>query len=382
MIKKIKILHIIKTLGLGGAETNLLNLVRAFDHKTTETHVAYSFGGEIEPRFSNSGMRLFKYANGIHRVKSLHTIFIVIKLVYYIKKNKIDIVQTHNFNGHVWGLMAAKLSGIKLIEHVHDSRYTPRHELARRHGLQDQYRFTKYFQNQADRVIVLTRGNVDYILKNGFAKEQQIVEMQNGIPLDDGVASEVGDLRAILGIPVEAVVVLTSARMDPLKNIDLILRIAKKVIEAVPQVFFLVAGNGARLDEYRERCRELGLDGYVLFMGFHQDMYALLATANIFLLPSFLELHSIAILEALKMKVPVVVSQGVGCNDQFIENGKNGFLCDPFQEQPWIDALSLLANSADLRQLIGINGHETCRRLFDIKMTSAQLEKIYVELTS
>ena len=117
-------------------------------------------------------------------------------------------------------------------------------------------------------------------------------------------------------------------------------------------------------------------------MGFHQDMYALLATANIFLLPSFLELHSIAILEALKMKVPVVVSQGVGCNDQFIENGNNGFLCDPFQEQPWIDALSLLANSADLRQLIGINGHETCRRLFDIKMTSAQLEKIYVELTS
>lgn len=382
MTKKIKVLHIIKTLGLGGAETNLLNLADAFDHQKIETHVAYSYGGEIEQRFRDAGMRLFKYADQSHRVKSLHTISIVLKLVRYIKKNKIDIIQTHNFNGHVWGLMAAKISRTKLIEHVHDFRYTSTQELARRHGLQDQYRFTKYFRNQADRVIVLTQGDVDYVVKNGFAQPQQVVEMQNGIPFDELIPNKSSDLRAKLGIPAEAVVILTSARMDPTKNVDLILRIAKKIVQAAPQVFFLVAGNGTYLDEYRERCRQLGLDRYVLFMGFHQDMYGLLATSNIFLLPSFLELHSIAILEALKMKVPVVVSDGVGCNAEFIENGKNGFLCDPFQEQPWIDALSQLANNAELRQLMGVRGHETCRRLFNITTTSAELEKIYLELAT
>jgi glycosyltransferase involved in cell wall biosynthesis len=380
MKKKIKVLHIIKTLGLGGAETNLLNLAGAFDQQKIETHVAYSYGGEIEQRFRNAGMRLFKYADQSHRVKSLHTVLIVLKLVQYIKKHKIDIIQTHNFNGHVWGLMAAKLSRTKLIEHVHDFRYTPTHELARRHGLQDQYRFTKYFKNQADRVIVLTQGDVDYVVNHGFAQPQQVVEMQNGIPLDDAATSESNDLRAQLHIPADAVVILTSARMDPTKNVDLILRIAKRVVQVAPKAFFLVAGNGAHLDAYRKRCSESGLDGHVLFMGFHQDMYALLATSDIYLLPSFLELHSIAILEALKMKVPVVVSEGVGCNGEFIENGENGFLCDPFQEQPWIDALTTLANSADLRQRVGMKGHETCRRLFDIHTTAAELEKLYVEL--
>jgi glycosyltransferase involved in cell wall biosynthesis len=106
-------------------------------------------------------------------------------------------------------------------------------------------------------------------------------------------------------------------------------------------------------------------------------MYALLAVSDVFLLPSFLELHSIAILEALKMKLPVVVSQGVGCNDEFIQSGQNGFLCDPFQEQPWIDALTQLVNNPDLRTSVGAKGYETCQKLFNIRDTAARFEKVY-----
>ena len=145
---------------------------------------------------------------------------------------------------------------------------------------------------------------------------------------------------------------------------------------------FLVAGSGEKLEEYRERARAEGLEPRVRFIGFHQDMYALLAASDIFLLPSFLELHSIAILEALKMRLPVVISRGVGCNDEFIQHGENGFLCDPFEEQPWVDALVRLANSAPLRARIGQNGLETCRRRFDIRGTAARLEHVYSELAA
>src|SRR5258706_14250264 len=144
MIKKIKVLHVIKTLGLGGAEINLLNLASAFDAAKIETHVAYSFGGEIEGRFRAAGVTLFKYADKSHRIKSLHTLPIILRLAAYIRKHEIDIVQTHNFNAHVWGLIAAKLAGVKVMEHVHDFRYTPAADLVRRHGLLEQYRFIKY----------------------------------------------------------------------------------------------------------------------------------------------------------------------------------------------------------------------------------------------
>ena len=380
MTKKTRVLHVIKTLSLGGAETNLLNLAGAFDADKVESHVAYSYGGEIEQRFRDTGMRLFKYADQGHRVQSLHTIPIIVRLAAYIRKHRIDIVQTHNFNAHIWGLVAAKLGGAKLIEHVHDFRYTPTEELARRHGLNNQYKFIKYFRNQSDRVIVLTRDNARYVVQHGIAAADRVLEMQNGIPLGDEPPAEQRDLRRQFNIPAEAVVILTSARMDPTKNIDLILGIAGRVVQLAPSAVFLVAGNGAHLEEYKARCHKAGLEKAMRFIGFHQDMYPLLAASDIFLLPSFLELHSIAILEALKMKLPVVVSQGVGCNDEFIQSGTNGFLCDPFQEQPWIDALVQLANSAALRESVGSKGYETCRKLFDIRNTAARLTEVYAGL--
>jgi glycosyltransferase involved in cell wall biosynthesis len=380
MKRPIRVLHLIKTLGLGGAETNLLSLADAFPADRIETHVAYSQGGEIKPRFDAAGVRLFQFATGSHRVKSVQTIPIVLRLARYIRKHRIDIVHTHNFNGHIWGLLAAKLAGARLVEHVHDFRYTSRVELARRHGSRDQYRFIKYFKRASDRVVVLTDDNVRYVVDEGFVDASRVVKIPNGIPLDRPLTERNG--RAALGVGDDRIVVLTGARMDPTKNIDLILRVAADVAHAAPNVLFLVAGSGSHLDEYRARCTSSGLDDHVRFIGFHQDMDGLLSCADIFLLPSFLELHSIAILEALRARVPVVVSSGVGCNDEFIEHGVNGFLCDPFIDQPWIEVLQRLAAEPALRRAIGAAGRETCERRFDIGETAARFSQIYTALAT
>ena len=123
-MKKIRVLHIIKTLSLGGAETNLLNLVYAMnENQLVEAHVAYSWGGEIEERFLQNGVRLFKYSDENHRIKSLATLGIVFRLAKYILQHDIHIVHTHVFNAHVWGALAARLTGRKVVEHVHDFRY-------------------------------------------------------------------------------------------------------------------------------------------------------------------------------------------------------------------------------------------------------------------
>ena len=379
MTRKIKVLHLIRSLGLGGAETNLLNLAGAFDAERVESHVAYSHGGEVEGRFQSSGMRLFKYADGNHRVKSVHTLLIAWRLARYIRRQRIDIVHSHNFSGHVWGLLAAKLSDAKLIEHVHDFRYTPHEELVRRHGVLDQYRFTRWIWGRSDRVIVLTAAHRDFVVASGHADASRVLELQNGIPLEDHAATT-EDLRARIGVSADRVVVFTGARMDPSKNIDLILRIAGEVAAAAPEVCFVIAGSGAHLDAYRATARSRGLDDTVRFIGFQRDMEAWLSTSDVFLLPSFLELHSIAILEAMKMGVPVVVSRDVGCNDAFIEHGVNGFLCDPFVDGEWVEVLGRLAGDAALRRATGLAGRATCRRLFDIRDTAARLEQVYADL--
>lgn len=382
-MQKIKVLHLIKTLGLGGAETNLYNLVRATDPRRFEIHVGYSYGGEIEAAFKLSGVRLFKYARGSHRIKSFATVGIVLRLAAYILRNRIRIVHTHNFNSHVWGVLAAKLAGAKLVEHVHDFRYLEPEDFRRRRGDNAQYKYTKYLKSLSDRVIVLTRQNRDFLLEHGFCGEDRIAEIQNGIPFPLERPHSPGGRRLAaerLGVPEDARVVLTSARIAPEKNIDLVMRIAPEVLRRVPDAVFVITGDGPLLEEFRAQARAAGLEKAVRFVGFRSDVYDLLALADVFLLPSFLELHSIAILEAMSMKVPVVVSRDVGCNSEFIRDRENGVLLDPFSEAGWAEEIVRLLADDEVRRAMGESGFETCRSRFHIDTAAKKKEKLYAEL--
>lgn len=379
---KIKVLHIIKTLNLGGAETNLLNLLQAFDKDKYEMHVAYSFGGELEPSFVRAGAKLFKYADQSHRVKSLASLFIIFRIWQYLLKNKVNIVHTHNFSGHIWGALAAKLAGKKIVEHVHDFRYFDPEDFARRRGSNNQYKFTRFFKNFSDRVIVLTKQNVDFLVNGKFYPAAKVVELQNGIPMEPFVvtADERITITARVGIRTDAQMILTPVRVAPEKNVDLILRIAASVVKANPRVVFAIAGDGPLLKEYEDHIENRGLTTNIKFIGFHPDIRRLLAVSDIMLLPSFLELHSIAILEAMSMKVPVVVSQDVGCNSEFIKDGENGILRDPFNEEGWAEPIIKLLQDKTYRSTIGEAGYQTCLEKFDITKTVRNIEAVYATL--
>jgi glycosyltransferase involved in cell wall biosynthesis len=92
-----------------------------------------------------------------------------------------------------------------------------------------------------------------------------------------------------------------------------------------------------------------------------------------------LELHSLAILEAMSMKVPVVISN-VGCNDEFFQNWDNGVILDPLTGDGWSEAVIRLIKDAKLRQSIGQKGYELCKQRFEIKNIAKKIERIYFEL--
>lgn len=377
-MKKIKILHIIKSLKLGGAETNLFNLVQASDSNKLELFVAYSQGGEIEERFLTSGIKLFRFAPQEHKIKSLASISIIVRLAAYIKNNKIDIVHTHVFNGQIWGGIAAKLAGAKVVEHVHDFRYLDLDEYQRRRGTTTQYKYSKYFQWLTDAVVVLTQQNVDFLLDNDFQGKTNIHQIRNGIPLAERLFSsdQQEKLKSRFGIPQDAFVISTLSRMSAEKNIDLILRIAPTVKQFVPSAVFVIAGNGPLLDEFKTHVNASQLD-FIKLIGYYDDVRELLSISDLFLLPSFLELHSIALLEAMSMGMPLITSQDVGCNNDFISHGMDGFLLDPFRDEGWADTIIELSKESCLRHEVGQAAKKTCEREYDIAITAAKFEKLY-----
>lgn len=381
---KIKVLHIIKTLNLGGAENNLLNLSRMLDPNRFEIHVSYSGQGEIEERFQQAGIKLFKFADEPHKLKSLASFGIIWRLKQYIQREKIDIIHTHTFNAHVWGVLAAKLAGCKILEHVHDSRYMDPAEFERRGEKSQQYRFIKFLKNASDMVVVLTKQNHDFIISRGLHPAKRVREIQNGIDISDiRILSndQKESLKRRFGIPNDARVVLIPIRFSPEKNLKILFEILMNVRKFMPQTVCLVAGDGPERVNFEAMVKSVGAQSQIRTIGFYPDIPELLNITDVFLLPSTIELHSIAILEAMRQRVPVVVSKGVGCNDEFITDWKNGVLLDPFFSDGWAQAIVRLLNDVSLRTKIGKAGYQTVVERFDIKDVAKKFEGLYVELT-
>ena len=380
---KTKVLHIIKTLDLGGAEVNLLNLVQAFDKKRFEHHVAYSSGGEIEKIFRKNQITLYKFASKNYRVKSPATFPIVFKLARYLRKNNIRIIHTHNFSAHIWGILAGKIARAKVIEHVHDFRYMDPDDFRKRRGFNKQYRFIRLFRKLSDRVIVLTQQNRDFLVQNSLYPPENVRIILNGIPFTNTDKPSDKDMqitRNDLRIDENKKIILTTARMAPEKNIDLILRLAPVVVKKYPQALFLIAGSGPLLNKFREQVHAKNMDSFVKFPGFQKDTYRLLTLARVFLLPSFLELHSIALLEAMLKKVPVVISRNVGSHDSFIRHQDNGFLHDPFSDTGWAESIIQLLQDDVTAKRMAERAYQYCKENFDISETVKDLENLYAEL--
>jgi glycosyltransferase involved in cell wall biosynthesis len=379
--KRMRVLHVIKTLSLGGAEANLYNLVKASDRDRFEVHVAYSYGGEFEPALRELGVRLCKFAERSHRVRSLASAGIILRLAWYLLRHRIRVVHTHNYNAHVWGAIAAKLVFARVVEHVHDSRYEDA-EYLRTHGIlrPEQFQQARYFARLSDRIVVLTQRNERYLTGRLAIPARKVVRQGNGIPLDRATALKRQALRAELGIRPEQHVVFAAGRLSPEKNMSSIVMMAAMVKRTDPDTVFLVAGSGPEQAVIEERIRRLRVADTVRLLGFRSNILELLEAVDIFIQPSLLELQSVTMLEAMSLGIPVIVSKGVGCNDEFLAHGRTGFLLDPTQPQLWAETISRLVRDAALAVDVGREGRRLVESRCDIRQTMQQFERWYTEL--
>ncbi len=378
---KLKVLHVIKTLAAGGAEANLLNIVRATDRQQVEIHVAYSVGGPFEAALRRQAVRLYKFATEDHKVRSPASIGIILGLAGYLRRHRIRIVHTHNYSAHVWGALAAKLAGARVVEHVHDSRYEDADYLrARGIGRPEQFKQAKYFARLSHRIVVLTRRNRAYLTERLNVSCERIALMRNGIFLDSRHEGREDDIRRRLSIPADRTVILAVGRLSPEKHLEFVVEIAQQMADGGRELLFLIAGDGPQRGEIEAKITKAGLEGRVQLLGFYENVPELLAISEMLIQPSLLELHSIVMLEAMSFGVPVLTSRGVGCHDEFISHGKNGFLLDPYRASDWAATICYLYRNPGLADEVGRCGRKLAEEQCDIRDTARRFENLYLEL--
>ena len=191
------------------------------------------------------------------------------------------------------------------------------------------------------------------------------------VPGRDGV-------RAELGIPEDAPVVGSVANFKAAKDHATLLRAAAQVRQAIPSVRFVLVGQGPLEAETRRLAGQLGLDQTVVFAGFRTDATRLMAGFDAFALSSTYEGLPIALIEAMAVGCPAVVT-AVGGTTEVVADGVHGFLVPPRDPAALAAGLTRLLGDRALRDGLGQAAAARAQD-FDIRTAVRRMEQVYARL--
>ena len=138
-------------------------------------------------------------------------------------------------------------------------------------------------------------------------------------------------------------------------------------------------GDGELETELRALVEKSGLSEWVNFLGFCEDVFSVLLTADVFVLPSLHESSPNALIEAMGVGMPCIASDVGGIAD-LIENGENGVRVPPQNPEELAAVLYWVLTQPDVASALGRNARLTIQQKFDSAESMRQLEDIYSQL--
>ena len=179
-----------------------------------------------------------------------------------------------------------------------------------------------------------------------------------------------------LNISGKSRIILSAGELNANKNHSIVIKALGKIKSQ--DLHYLIAGIGADKEKLVQMADSCGCGDNVHFLGYRKDIISLLKCSDIFVFPSFREGLSVILMEAMAAGVPIVASRIRG-NVDLIEDGVNGFLCDPEDAEGLADKIQTLLEEPDLAQKFRTHSLEKIKE-YDKSIVEEQLRKIYCEM--
>jgi glycosyltransferase involved in cell wall biosynthesis len=292
-------------------------------------------------------------------------------LCWVIYRHRVDLIHVNSYVPGNYARLAAALMQVPIvIDHWHG--FT-RFNLKRRLICRVLGRFT-------DLSIAVSRGVRDYLVRQGGLNPAKVRVVANGVDVAAIDAARPGPVvRRELGLPEGLPLIGLVGRLDHWGKGHKELFSAMAQIRERHPVHALIVGGGRREAEVRQLAESLGLGGEVHFLGQRRDVPDLLNAMDIFVLPSYSEGVSLALLEAMAAGLPVIAT-AVGGLPEVVEHDKTGLLIPPRDAEALAGALTrLLADPAWAREL-GDHARDHVREHFSLDHLGREINEIYEEL--
>ncbi len=231
-----------------------------------------------------------------------------------------------------------------------------------------------------DHVITVSEQQRRTLLDLGFSPERVSV-VRPGIPylasegLHAATPQERQEARRRWGIAPNAYVITAVGRLSTEKRFDLFLRACALLAEKIPEARFLLVGGGKQEDNLKALCRDLGLEGRVVFTGLTRDMASVYAATDLLMLTSDTEGTPHVLLEAMGSGIPVV-STAVGGVPEFVTDGESGLLVPPGNPQALAEAVMKVYCNPQLAGRLVRVGREVAAQ-FTVERMAGGVAQVY-----
>jgi len=226
--------------------------------------------------------------------------------VHLALQQDFDVIHAHDWMTYPAGIAVAAVTGKPLVVHVHSTEFDRSGE----HVNQMIYDIERRGVHAANKVIAVSYLTRNILLTRYGILGDKVEVIYNGVEAED--SSRISAHQ--VGIRSDEKIVLFLGRITMQKGPEYFLMAARKVLEEIENVKFVMAGSGDMMHRIIEMAAQMGIGHKVLFTGFlrGEDVNKVYQMADLYVMPSVSEPFGIAPLEALNHDVPVLISKQSG----------------------------------------------------------------------
>ena len=352
----------------GGTERQFVRLVRNLDQSRYDIRVGcLQRRGPLLAEVESLGIPITEFP--INSLYNFRTARLFIRLVRFLRRERIDILHAFDFYTDVFAVLAARIAGVPVV-------------LASRRELLDlrspwQRRAVRFACQLATGVVVNSRAAGADLLDSGTSEGKRVHLIPNCIDFLRFLPSMPrNEVRSTLGIGADSPLIGTLCNFRAEKNLEMFLLACRQVRLAFPESRFVLIGDGPEREKLQKLTDELGLSDVARFLGDRRDVANLLGALDLFVLTSRTESFPNSILEAMSVGCPSVATL-VGGVPELVREGENGFLVPPGDEGALAKRIIELLDDPKRRQAMGRAGCLRVEREFLASQVCRRLEDLY-----
>lgn len=383
-----RIVHIITRMIVGGAQENTrfncLDLVRDYgDDVTLITGPSLGAEGSLLDKYQDPDLKTILVPELIRSIRPWTDFRAARILQKHLTQLRPDVVHTHSAKAGILGRSVAWKLKIPCVVHtVHGAPFHPYQAWPVRKLYQICERWAA---RRCHRLISVADAMTDLLVEAKIAERSKFVTIYSGMDIEPFLNADQNrlQLRKDLGIRPEDIVVGKIARLFHLKGHQYLLACAQRVVQADPRIRFLLVGDGILRESLEKEIASMGLKNHFIFTGLvpPHEIPDLIGAMDMLMHVSLREGLARALPQALLAGKPVISYDIDGAKEVVIED-QTGILLPPKSIQPLGDAILKLANDADLRTRLGLQGRLLCQERFGHQSMTKQIRRLYQQILS